>query len=72
MEVRDTHLLNEKTVLVTGEYNNRGELWSRVIEGEETFLVRKAPIAVIEETLLHVGSDFLRKQGAVQNICFQQ
>ncbi|MDR7077512.1 competence protein ComK [Neobacillus niacini] len=59
MEIRDTHLLNEKTVLVTGEYNNRGELWSRVIEGEETFLVRKAPIAIIEETLLHVGSDFL-------------
>jgi competence protein ComK len=59
MDVRDNHLINEKTVLVTGEYNDRGELWSRVIEGEATFLVRKAPTAVIEETLLNVGSDFL-------------
>jgi competence protein ComK len=59
MDVRDKHLLNEKSVLVTGEYSERGELWSRVIEGQETFLVKKTPIAVIEETLLHVGSDFL-------------
>lgn len=59
MNVRDNHLINEKTVLVTGEYSDRGELWSRVFEGEDTFLVRKTPIALIEETLLHVGSDFL-------------
>jgi competence protein ComK len=59
MDIRDRHLINEKTVLLTGEYNDRGELWSRVIEGEETFLVRKSPITVIEETLLHLGSNFL-------------
>jgi competence protein ComK len=59
MDVRDRHLINEKTVLLTGEYNELGELWSRVIEGEETFLVRKSPITLIEETLLHLGSNFL-------------
>jgi competence protein ComK len=59
MDIRDRHLINEKTVLLTGEYNDRGELWSRVIEGEETFLVKKSPITVIEETLLHLGSNFL-------------
>ncbi|MCM3690651.1 competence protein ComK [Neobacillus niacini] len=59
MDVKDTHLLNEKSVLVTGEFSERGELWSRVMEGEETFLVKKTPTAIIEETLLHVGSDFL-------------
>lgn len=59
MNIRDNHLINEKTVLVTGEYSDRGELWSRVFEGDDTFLVRKTPIALIEETLLHVGSDFL-------------
>jgi competence protein ComK len=59
MDIRDRHLINEKTVLLTGEYNVRGELWSRVIEGEETFLVRKSPITVIEENLLHLGSNFL-------------
>ncbi|WHY03531.1 competence protein ComK [Neobacillus sp. DY30] len=59
MDIREKHLINEKTVLLTGEYNDRGELWSRIIEGEETFLVRKSPNTVIEETLLHVGSNFL-------------
>ncbi|MEH7012492.1 competence protein ComK [Neobacillus niacini] len=59
MDLRDRHLINEKTVLVTGEYNDTGELWSRVIEGEETFLVKKSPTTVIEETLLHLGSNFL-------------
>lgn len=59
MEIRAKHLINEKTVLVTGEYNDRGELWSRVIEEEETFLVTKTPTTVIEETLLHLGSNFL-------------
>ena len=59
MEIRSKHLINEKTVLVTGEYNARGKLWTRIIEGEETFLVTKTPATVIEETLFHLGSNFL-------------
>lgn len=58
MEIRERYLINEKTVMITGEYNNRGELWTRVIEGEESFLVRKTPTDIIEETLLNVGSNF--------------
>jgi competence protein ComK len=59
VELRDDYLINEKTVLVTVEFSSRGEKWSRVIEGKETFLVRKTPIQIMEETLLHEGSDFL-------------
>lgn len=59
MEIREQYLINEKTVLVTGVYNDKGELWARVIEGKNTILVRKTPTKVIDETLLHVGSDFL-------------
>lgn len=58
MDIRERYLINEKTVLLTGEYNDRGELWSRVIEGEETLLVTKSPLTLIEETLLHLGSNF--------------
>jgi competence protein ComK len=59
MDKRDNYLINEKTVLLTGVYNDRGELWSSVIEGKDKILVRKAPTKVIEGPLLHVGSDFL-------------
>ena len=59
MEVRVQYLINEKTVMLTGEYSNREEIWTRVIEGEETFLVKKAPTDVIEESLLHEGSNFI-------------
>ncbi|WP_419887938.1 competence protein ComK [Neobacillus niacini] len=62
MDIRDKHLLNEKTVLLTGEYHNRGEVWSRVIEGKEMFLVKQNPITIIEESLLHVRSNLLSDQ----------
>lgn len=64
MEIRKNYLLNEKTVLVTGEYNERAELLTRVIEGKETFLVRKTPAQIIESSLLHVGSNL---QGALSS-----
>ncbi|MEC1521105.1 competence protein ComK [Neobacillus niacini] len=68
MDIRDKHLLNEKTVLLTGEYNVRGEVWSRVIEGKETFLVKQSPITIIEETLLHAGSKFFGARRRAHNL----
>src|SRR4051812_32052479 len=59
MEVRGRYLINEKTVMLTGETSTRGEEWSKVIEGEETFLVKKAPTELIEESLLDANSNLL-------------
>lgn len=54
----EDYLINEKTVLLMGEYVKNGRQWTRVIEGEETFLVKKRPIDLINRALLCLGSDF--------------
>lgn len=56
--LKDNYMINEKTVLLTGEYAKFGHQWTRVIEGEETFLVKKRPIELINSALLCLGSDF--------------
>ena len=52
------HLINEKTVLFTGEYDGYGNLCTRIIEGEETFVLNESPVEKIKKTLLSYGSDF--------------
>jgi competence protein ComK len=56
--IKEDYLMNEKTVLLMGEYVKNGRQWTRVIEGEETFLVKKRPIDLINRALLCLGSDF--------------
>ncbi|HAQ06384.1 MAG TPA: hypothetical protein DCR24_02190 [Bacillus bacterium] len=58
MRVLGEYKINEKTVLVTGEYDESGRLCTRVIEGEESFLVNMKPLQVINNTLLMNGSNF--------------
>jgi competence protein ComK len=57
MIIRKDYLMNEKTVLLTGEYDGTGKLITRVIDGEETFLVDLSPAQIIDENLLLIGSD---------------
>jgi competence protein ComK len=57
MKIKNEYLINEKTVLLTGEYDGNGKLITRVIDGEETFLVDLSPAQVIDENLLRIGSD---------------
>lgn len=56
--MRTDYIVNQETVLLTGEYDRFGKLCTRVIEGKETFLVNKKPLEIINETLLGLGSDF--------------
>lgn len=57
MEIQD-HVINEKTVLFTGEYDEYGNLCTRVIEGDDSFVVKKSPVEQIDVTLLNYGSNF--------------
>jgi competence protein ComK len=57
MKIREEYVINEKTVLLTGEYESNGKLITRVIDGGETFLVDLTPAQVIDASLLLVGSD---------------
>ncbi|MEH7108856.1 competence protein ComK [Bacillus sp. JJ1764] len=51
------YFFNEKTILITGEYDKTGKLVTRIIEGEDTFLVDQPPLKIIEKNLLLVGSN---------------
>lgn len=61
------HLINEKTVLLTGEYDKYGNLCTRVIEGEKTFVINESPVKKIDNTLLNYGSSF---KGALESSKF--
>jgi competence protein ComK len=58
LDLLSDYMINQETVLLTGEYNENGKLCTRVIEGEYAFLVDMKPIDVINKTLLGLGSDF--------------
>lgn len=58
MDISRKYMISEKTVLFTGEYDEYGNLCTRIIEGEETFVLKESPVEQIEKTLLSYGSDF--------------
>lgn len=58
MSLLNDYRINQETVLLTGEYDENGKLCTRVIEGENTFLVNMKPLEVINKTMLDLGSDF--------------
>jgi competence protein ComK len=61
------HLINEKTVLLIGEYDKYGNLCTRVVEGENTFVINESPVKKIDKTLLNYGSSF---KGALESSKF--
>jgi competence protein ComK len=58
MKISKDYMINEETVLFTGEYDEYGNLCTRIIEGEKTFVLKESPVEQIEKTLLSYGSDF--------------
>ncbi|KAB2332628.1 competence protein ComK [Bacillus mesophilum] len=57
MNIIDRYAVNHLTSLIKGEHYMYGHLYTRVIEGNKTFLVRMTPLEVLEYTLTSVGSD---------------
>lgn len=64
MEYKEKYVINEETVLLSGEYDALGKLCTRVVEGKKNFLVGMAPIELINQTLLIHGCSF---QGALES-----
>lgn len=58
MNSKREYVINEFTVLLTGEYDEYGNLCSRVIEGDKSFLVTMTPIDILNKTLLQQGCTF--------------
>lgn len=51
------YVINQRTILLTGEYALDGRLCTRIVEGYRTFLVDKRPSEVLDATLKSVGFD---------------
>jgi competence protein ComK len=60
-------MINEKTILLTGEFDEFGKLCTRIIEGEDSFLLNISPVEQIDHTLLNSGSSF---KGALESSRF--
>lgn len=56
MEVKEDYLINEKTVLLMGEYYRNGALYTKVLHDKEIFLVAMSPTQLIDQSLLRYGS----------------
>jgi competence protein ComK len=57
------YIINQETVLLTGEYDSNGKLCTRVLEGESDFFVDQSPIQVITATMNYYGHNF---KGAIE------
>jgi competence protein ComK len=64
LNIFNDYMINEETVLFTGEFDTYGNLFTRVIEGNQSFLVRMSPEQLINKTLLRLGSSF---RGALES-----
>lgn len=58
MDLKQEHIINTKTVLFRGFYYEHGELFTKMIEGDEQFLIAMTPLELIDHSLLKYGSDF--------------
>lgn len=58
IEETDVYLINEKTVLITGEYDKYGNLYSKILEGEKLIYVKMPPLQLINYSLVRLGSSF--------------
>lgn len=60
MEVkeREDYCIIAETIMLIPFFNDCGYLYSKVIEGEDVFIVRKSPLQIIEFSLLSYGNNF--------------
>ncbi|WP_312474733.1 competence protein ComK [Neobacillus sp.] len=58
MSLKYDYLINEKTVLFYGIFNENGELFTHVIDEDDEFTVMMSPVQLIDKTLISYGSNF--------------
>lgn len=54
MIIADHYYIKKQTVLMIGEYDHYGNLFTRVIEGKKSILVKSSPEQIINRSLLHI------------------
>ncbi|MFD2444217.1 competence protein ComK [Bacillus sp. CGMCC 1.16607] len=67
MLIKSDHIINQKTLLIKGEYALHGMLCTRVMVENGSFLVNKSPSQLLEGTLNYIGFNL---KGAVTGARF--
>lgn len=62
MMEQKNYYIEKRMILMLGEYNRFGKLCARVMAGTSAFLVDRAPLQVLDDTLTYIGFDL---RGAV-------
>lgn len=57
------YIVNQETVLLTGEYDSNGKLCTRVLEGERDIFINQSPLKVITAKMHYYGHNF---KGAIE------
>ncbi|MBM7691604.1 competence protein ComK [Peribacillus deserti] len=64
MEMRNSYIINQDTVLIKSEFDSNGYHCSQVIQGKDTFLVRQKPSEILDYSMMHYGTSDL--QGGIR------
>jgi competence protein ComK len=64
MDFRTDYLINQKTITFQGVYSQHADLFTKVIEGNNQFVVTMSPLELINKSLLRYGSSF---EGAISS-----
>lgn len=66
--LHEKYELSTLTMLVTPYFDDFGNVYSRVIEEEQEFIVKRSPLQIMDESCEHFGSDLRGRQRATEVI----
>lgn len=60
--IQSSYIVDEKLILLMGEYDPFGKLCSRIMAGKSAFMVDRTPLQLLDDSLIYIGFDL---RGAV-------
>ncbi|MDF2790521.1 MAG: hypothetical protein K0S80_3622 [Neobacillus sp.] len=55
--IQKNYFIEEKMILMMGEYDGYGKPCARVMAGSASFLVDRTPLQILDDTLMYIGFD---------------
>jgi competence protein ComK len=59
MKIVTNYIINEEAAILTTEFDSKGNEYSRVIDGAETFIVERRPFELLNDSIKHYGYDIM-------------
>lgn len=55
--IQKDYVIDNKMILMTGEYDSYGKLCTRVMAGKTSFLIDRTPAKLLDDALIYIGFD---------------